>query len=314
MVGSIISLLIGLALLMYAGDQFVTGASRLAKILRLSPVVVGAVILGFGTSAPELVISVLAVLRDDPALGVGNIVGSNVANLSLGLGLAAVITPVMCSRSLLSKEAAMSVGSTAIFALLVLDGNLVLYEGIVLTVLLVLAIITMIRSSDLVTAQITAPTEAEKPQPAGRNALRTILGLAGVLAGAQLAVVGATDIAEGLNLSKGFIGFSLVAVGTSLPEIATILAAARKGHTGLILGNLFGSNLFNSLAVSGAMGLARAGEIMDESLTRFGISVMVAVSLMAYGVAFTKGRVGRIEGTALLMLYAGAMVLLGVFG
>ncbi len=318
MAGSIISLLIGLAVLMYAGDQFVLGASRLAKLLRLSPIVVGAVILGFGTSAPELVVSALAALRDDPALGVGNIVGSNVANLSLGLGLAAVITPVVCSRSLLHKEAAISVGSTAIFALLVLDGNLAFYEGIVLVVLLVVAIVTMIRSSDL-TTELTPGTsetltEQDKPQTAGKNVLRTILGLAGVLVGAQLAVAGATDIAEGFNLSKGFIGFSLVALGTSLPEIATILAAARKGHTELILGNLFGSNLFNSLAVSGAMGLVGAGEIMDDSLTRFGISVMIAVALVAYGMAFTKGRVTRIEGIILLVLYASAMVLLGVFG
>ena len=336
-----IALLIGLALLMFAGDQFVLGSAHLAKIWRISPVVVGAVVLGFGTSTPELVVSALAAINDNPALGVGNVIGSNVANLSLGLGLAAVLSPVICSRSLLRKEAAMSVGSTAVFALFVLNGNLALWEGIVLAVLLVLAITILIKTAATVPEQeppnlgadspgaspatdtspatdasqptdTSQPTNQRKPGEVGRYVLRSILGLGGVLLGAQLAVSGATDLAERFGLTGGFVGFSIVAIGTSLPELATIAAAARKGHTELILGNLLGSNLFNSLAVGGAMGLVGAGDIMDESLTQVGIAVMVAVSLVAYLMACTKGRVGRNEGFVLLALYVGTIVLLAV--
>ncbi len=334
MTGSIIILLAGLVILTVSGDQFVNGSARLAKVLRLSPVVVGAVVLGFGTSAPELVVSASAALRGDPALGVGNIIGSNVANLSLGLGLAAVLAPVICSRSLLRKEAAMSVGSTMIFALLVLDGNLALWEGIVLAVLLVVAITVLIRTAERAPAAEPEPitaadadiaasssttngatsttdtTATKAPGHVPKNILRAILGLAGVLIGAQLAVSGSTDLADRFGLSTGFVGFSIVAIGTSLPELATVAAAARKGHTQLILGNLLGSNLFNSLAVSGAMGLVGTGAIGDTSLTQLGIAVMVGVSLIAYAMAYTKGRVGRTEGVALLVLYVAATVLL----
>lgn len=323
----ILLLLVGLALLFYAGDQFVLAASRIATVLRLRPIVVGAVVLGFGTSAPEMVVSALSAVRGDPALGVGNIVGSNVANLSLGLGVAALLAPVVCEYALLRKEAALSVGSTVVFALLVLDRDLVVWEGIVLAVLLLASITVIIRSAGSpvgMPAELVSDLTAASPAKAGRQSthhrkylgihlLRTLLGLGGVLVGAQLAVTASINIAEGFGLSEGFIGFSVVAVGTSLPELATVVAAARKGQTQLILGNLFGSNLFNSLAVSGAMGLVGAGEIMDDTLTSFGIGAMVVMSLTAYFLAFTRRRVARAEGLLLLLLYVAAMTLLGVF-
>ena len=134
--------------------------------------------------------------------------------------------------------------------------------------------------------------------------MKAISGLVGVLAGAQLAVTGATTLAEGWGLSGGFVGFSLVAVGTSLPELVTAIVAARRGETGLIIGNLFGSNIFNSLAVGGAMGLMGAGRINDPSLTRFGIGAMLVVVVLAYCLGVRKSRISR----------ADALLLLGVYG
>ena len=314
MTWALLALLAGLVLLVWAGDHFVTGASRLATGLRIRPAVVGAVVLGFGTSAPEMVVSSLAAINGEPALGVGNIVGSNVANLSLGLGVAALLVPIPFSRMALRRDVPWSLASAAVFALLILDGDLSRLEGGLLAVLMAITLVWIIRSS----RDETLPPVDDTPpiaQDAGRplaSLVRALLGLFGVIVGAQLAVEGATALAQRWGLSGGFIGFSVVAVGTSLPELATVVAAARKGHTELIVGNLFGSNVFNSFAVGGAMGLVGAGAIEDPSLTGLGIGAMMAVVVLAYLGALVGKRAGRIDGVALLAIYLGTMVLLGV--
>ena len=313
MIGAAAALLVGLALLVWAGDHFVAGASRLATALRMRPAVIGAVVLGFGTSAPEMVVSSLAAIDGNPALGVGNIVGSNVANLSLGLGVAALLMPIPFSRSALRRDVPWSVATAGVFALLVLDGALSRLEGGLLALLMAATLVWLVRSSHDGAALAEADTspvaqDAGRPMP---NLLRALAGLLGVLVGAQLAVEGATALAERWGLSGGFIGFSIVALGTSLPEVATVVAAARKGHTELIVGNLFGSNVFNSLAVGGAMGLVGAGAIDDPSLTGLGIAAMMAVVVLAYLGALMGRRAGRIEGVALLAVYIATMILLG---
>lgn len=336
MIGAAAALLAGLVLLVWAGDHFVAGASRLATALRMRPAVIGAVVLGFGTSAPEMVVSSLAAINGNPAIGVGNIIGSNVANLSLGLGVAALLMPIPFSRTALRRDVPWSVATAGIFALLVVDGTLSRLEGGVLALLMAATLIWLVRSShdgassaladplDPAAAQIhvagsaepvlaeadTAPVAQDPGRPTA-NLLRALAGLLGVLVGAQLAVEGATALAERWGLSGGFIGFSVVAVGTSLPELATVVAAARKGHTELIVGNLFGSNVFNSLAVGGAMGLVGAGAIDDPTLTGLGIGAMMAVVALAYLGALVGRRAGRIDGVALLALYVAAMILLG---
>lgn len=308
-----LALLAGLVLLVVAGDHFVTGASRMATALRMRPAVIGAVVLGFGTSAPEMVVSSLASINDEPALGVGNIVGSNVANLSLGLGVAALLMPIPFSLSALRRDVPWSVATAAIFALLVVDGVLSRPEGGLLAVLMAISLVWLIRTAQDSSAQPDSMVSA-LAQDAGRllpNLIRAVVGLFGVLVGAQLAVEGATSLAHRWGLSGGFIGFSVVALGTSLPELSTVVAAARKGHTELIVGNLFGSNIFNSLAVGGAMGLVGAGEIGDPSLTGLGIAAMMAVAVLAYLGALVGSRASRIDGVALLAIYIAAMVLLG---
>ena len=292
-------LIIGLALLFMSGNWLVDGAVSLARALNLSSVVIGAVVLGFGTSAPELVVSTIAAWRGNPALGVGNIVGSNVANLTLVLGSAGLITAVNLTPSVIRREAPLSTISVALFALFVIDGRLSRTDGVFLSALLIATIIYLVRAPS---ENLASSSDNEVSTP--RSSMKAISGLVGVLAGAQLAVTGATTLAEGWGVSGGFVGFSLVAVGTSLPELVTAIVAARRGETGLMIGNLFGSNIFNSLAVGGAMGLMGAGRINDPSLTRFGIGAMLVVVVLAYCLGVRKSRISR----------ADALLLLGVYG
>jgi len=302
-----ISLLIGLFVLVRAGDVFVEGAAQLARSLKMSSVVIGAIVLGFGTSAPELVVSTIAALRGNAALGVGNIVGSNVANLSLVLGVAALVTPIALSSSVIRRQAPLSIAAVIAFAAAVSDGRLSRSDGTILLVLLVAAMIILVK-----TPEEGSPTDVGVQKPVGRSLLWSLLGLGGVLVGAQLAVSGATKLAESWGLSGGFIGFSLVALGTSLPELVTAVAAARKKEAGLIVGNLFGSNLFNGLAGGAAMGLAGAGQIGDAKLTSGALIAMLGAVIWAYARGALKRRIGKSDAIMLLAIYAGAMVYLAV--
>lgn len=304
---AIVSLLLGLFILLKAGDLFVDGAVSLAKSLKMSSVVVGAIVLGFGTSAPELVVSTIAASQGNPSLGVGNIVGSNVANLSLVLGVAALVTPIALSSSVIRRQAPLSIAAVFIFALTVADGELTRLDGVILLILLLIAMLILIKT----------PAEAEQPnsvadQSLARSLTFSLLGLGGVLAGAQLAVSGATTLADKWGLSGGFVGFSIVALGTSLPELVTAVAAARKKEAGLIVGNLFGSNLFNGLAGGAAIGLVNAGPIGDAKLTGGGLLAMLGAVAVAYLQGARKRRVGKIDALLLLAIYLAAMLWLGV--
>ena len=297
----------GLVLLVFAADQFVVGASRVAFAYDVPPVVVGAVLMGFGTSAPELVVSATAARQGDLALGVGNVVGSNVANLSLVLAAAALVTPLAIGRSTVRREGPLSLLATAGFAYAVWDGELTTTEGLALGVGLVVAI------GILLVAGVAESVIDEAPE--GRiNGLhelaRLAMGLVGVVLAARFVVEGSTSLAERWGLTGGFVGFSIVAIGTSLPELVTTLAGARRGETGLIVGNLLGSNVFNSLAVGAGMGLLGAGAIGDDSLTGPGITMMMAVAFVSFLLAAFGSHLGRRDGIILLGLYVAAMVVL----
>ena len=304
---AILSLLIGLFILVKAGDVFVDGAVQLARSLKMSSVVIGAIVLGFGTSAPELVVSTIAASQGNPALGVGNIVGSNVANLSLVLGVAALVTPIALTSSVIRRQAPLSIAAVIIFAVTVRDGELTRLEGGTLLLLLMLAMIILIKSPDE-----TVSSEQGKGESLRRSLLFSLLGLGGVLAGAQLAVSGATTVADEWGLSGGFVGFSIVALGTSLPELVTAVAAARKKEAGLIVGNLFGSNLFNGLRGGAAIGLVDAGSIADPKLTGGGLVAMVLAVSFAYVQGARKRRIGKADAVLLLAIYMTAMLWLGV--
>lgn len=274
----------------------------------MPPVVIGAVVMGFGTSAPEMLVSTVAAARGDLDLGVGNVIGSNVANLSLVLGTAGLVTAMGISSAVLKKEGVLSIAASAGFALVVIDGRIERWEGAALMVALVSVVVFLVWSG----ANKGVDEELEETTTTGREIARVTAGLVGTVAGAQMLVTGATDLADSWGLTGGFIGFSLVALGTSLPELVTTLACARRNETQLIVGNLLGSNIFNSLAVGGGIGLVGPGLVGDSSLTSLGVGLMMLVAVVSFGLALRGKVIGRSDGALLLAIYIASMAALGV--
>ena len=304
---------VGLVVLSLAADQFVRGAARLAVVLRLAPIVVGAVVVGFGTSAPEMLVSAVAAANGRLDIGVGNIIGSNVANISLVLGAASFVAAVPVSSSVVRRDAAVSVAAVVIFALL-LQGGLGRLEGVVMLAALGAWFVLILRGAR------TGDSEAdmddlseivgEDPPALGIETVRTVVSLALVAGSAYILVEGAVRVAEALNLSGGFVGYTLVAVGTSAPELVTALAAARQRQTDLLVGNLLGSNVFNSLAVGGVIALVGSGPVGDVTLQTLGSSMMVVICVVSWVAMAIGRRVSRIDGVVLLSLWVVSIVLL----
>ena len=305
--------IVGLVVLSLAADQFVRGAARLAVVLRMAPIVVGAIVVGFGTSAPEMLVSGVAAANGRLDIGVGNIIGSNVANISLVLGAASFVAVVPVSRSVVRRDAAVSVAAVAVFALLV-QGELNRLEGLLLLVALGAWFVLVLRGarttdrgtdmddlSDLV---------GEDPPALGIETLRTVVSLALVAGSAYVLVEGAERVADALNLSGGFVGYTMVAVGTSAPELVTAVVAARQRETELLVGNLLGSNVFNSLAVGGVISLVGPGPVGDVTLQTLGSLMMVVICAVSWVAMAIGHRVSRIDGIVLLGLWVVSIALL----
>ena len=302
--------LVGLVVLAKAADMFVDGAVGLSVRWGVSPVLIGAVVIGLGTSVPELLVSVLAAARGDAALGIGNIVGSNVANLSLVLGVAALITPLAVDASVLRREAPMSFFAVGAFAL-ALQNGLSRLEGVLLLLGLAAAIVVIVRSAGSGTnAELVDEVEEFAPPPSRRGIAVTLVGLVGTTLGAQLLVTGAVDLATEAGLSEGFVGVTLVAIGTSLPELVTAASAARRGEDELIIGNVLGSNLFNSLLVGGAIALIAPGQIDDLRLVTAGAIAMTVVALVAWLLMSRGRRITRSESALLLAGYVAVVAVI----
>ncbi len=311
---ALLAVVVGLFVLVKAADVFVSGAARLSAALKVPPVIIGAAVIGFGTSAPEMVVSAIAAGQGKLDLAVGNVIGSNVANLSLVLGVASLLCLMNVSSGVLRKEAPLSTAAVLLFAVLV-QGGLERWEGGLLLATLVAALVWLFtgnakgQDSELL-GEIEEFLDEDDPPSARQESLRAFIGLVGVIVGAQLAVTGASTIADELGLGEGFIAITLVAVGTSLPELTTAIAAARKGEDELIVGNLLGSNLFNSLAVGAIAGLVGPGTLDDERLASVGVGAMVLVALSAWLFMGTRRTVEKWEGIALLGAYAVTLPLL----
>jgi cation:H+ antiporter len=302
---------VGLAVLSLAADQFVRGAARLAVVLRMAPIVVGAVVVGFGTSAPEMLVSTVAAANGRLDIGVGNIIGSNVANISLVLGAASFVSVVPVSSGVVRRDAAVSVAAVALFALFA-QGELGRLEGLVLLAALGAWFVLVLRGSRTGDADMEDLSEfvGEHPPALGVETVRTIVSLALVAGSAYVLVEGAERVAEALNLSGGFVGYTMVAVGTSAPELVTAVAAARQRETELLVGNLLGSNVFNSLAVGGAIGLVGSGPVGDVTLQTLGSSMMVAICVVSWAAMIIGRKVSRIDGVVLLGLWVVSIALL----
>jgi cation:H+ antiporter len=306
---ALLALAAGLVLLVRSADAFVEGAEAVALRLGWSRAVIGAVVVGFGTSLPELVTSVLAAFRGQPDLALGNAAGSNVANLLLILGVAALVAPIVGTPHQAPRRDGLIAGLASLALLAVsLGGSIGTLEGVVLVALLLGAVLWQVRGARTTPPDgvVTSSAELPLPVPERRVWLYVGGGLVGVLVGAQLLVAGATDLAEQAGLPPIVIGSVLVAVGTSLPELATAIASARRGQVELLLGNLLGSNAFNALMVVGASAVVAGarGDGFPVEGAAFGVVVAAAVvTVVAALVLSRRPTVSRPVGAALVALH-----------
>ncbi|MEZ5170345.1 MAG: calcium/sodium antiporter [Acidimicrobiia bacterium] len=315
MIVNILAVLVGVVLLAFAADQFVIGGASLSRALRVPPIVVGVVVMGFGTSAPEMIVSSIAAADGHLDLAVGNIVGSNLANLSLLLGVGAIITTITVSSDTVRREGPIALVAAVTFWVLV-QGDAAVWKGLVLLGGLALALGRTLYAGVRGNAEDQLGVDLDEfVGPAPRvpvEVARTLAGLIGTLVGAQTLLFGATNIAEDAGLSEGFVGVSLVAFGTSLPELVTVVQSARRREVDLIVGNLLGSNLFNVLAVGGLAMLFGSGPVADTSLTLTGMALVTFVTALAGIFMWTGRQISRGEGAALIVVYVVCLVLLRI--
>jgi cation:H+ antiporter len=299
-------LVVGFVVLVVGGEVLVRGGRGLGRSLGLSPLVIGLTVVAFATSAPELAVSLDATLAGAPGLAVGNVVGSNITNVLLVLGLAALVLPVAVRAQLVATDVPVMLGMSVLLLLLALDGELGRFDGLLLLALLVGYVLRSVRQGRRDGA---APPAGEWPAPRPvRDVLLVVLGVGLLVLGARLLVGSARQIAEAAGVSDLVIGLTVVAVGTSLPELATSVIAAVRGQREMAIGNVVGSNIFNLGAVMGiTAGLAPGGVPVDAAAVRLDIPVMVAVALALLPVVFTGGTVARWEG-AVFVAYYGAYV------
>ena len=312
LLAALLAVLVGIAVLAVAADQFVIGAARVALIKNVPSLVVGVVVIGFGTSAPEILVSALAVLDDQPDVAAGNIIGSNIANLSLLLGVGALIVPLAIDSRTVRSEALMVVGAVTLFGIFVQNGGVNRVEGIILLVAMVAAlyVITRSQSGDPIGSEAAEFADATHHRFVPEVG-RTVVGFVFTIASGRFLLWGALDLADRTGLSTGFIGATLVSIGTSLPELVTVIQSARRSETDLLVGNLLGSNLFNALAAGGIVGLIGTSiKIADTSLTTTAATAAVVVAAAATLSMRTGLRVTRIEGGLLALAYVAIVTLL----
>lgn len=292
----------GLALLLGGGECLVRGAVGLARSLGVSPLVIGLTVVAFGTSAPELVVSLQAALGGHPDIVLGNVVGSNNANVLLIAGAAATIRAIAAEPGAVRRDGAALVAATLAFIGLCLFGELGFGAGLALAAALAAWIAWSFRSARRRGSGEEGEIEAA-PRGGALALLLTLAGIAGVLLGARLLIDGAVEVARAAGLSEAVIGLTLIAFGTSLPELAAAGMAALRGHGDIALGNVMGSNLFNMLGIAGVTAMAAPVPVPAE-LLRLDLWVMLAATLLLLAAMRGGRRIGRLEGGALAGAYA----------
>jgi cation:H+ antiporter len=313
----------GLVLLYFGAEWLVAGAARLAESYGVTPLIVGLTVVAYGTSAPELVVGIGAGLRGQGDIALGNVVGSNIANLGLILAVTALISPPRIDASLRSREVLMLCLSTAAVPLVLLDGRVQWWDGAALLAAALGYTVWMIRASrGGAAAARELDVVADAAADAGlagdgggrlRNGLLALLGLGLLVGGGHLLVEGAIGLARRFGMSERMIGLTIVAVGTSLPELATSLIAAVRGHSDIAVGNVVGSNIFNVLLILGASSLAGsiAAHPSDIALDLVVLGAMTAIAAL---VIRTRAQVSRLEATALLLGYVAFLSALALTG
>lgn len=305
-----IAVLVGLALLVWSADRFIEGSATIARYFGMPSLLIGMVIIGFGTSAPEMVVSALAAYQGNPGLALGNAYGSNISNIALILGLTALISPIAVHSQVLRKELPILTAVTAVSAWQLQDGAVTRIEAIVLLILFggVMAWNIwqgMRKQPDTLGREIEESLEA-KTLPMSKAVFSLLAGLVLLVVSSRILVWGAVEIALAFGVSDLVIGLTIVAVGTSLPELASTLAAVRKNEHDIAIGNVLGSNMFNTLAVVGIAGVIQPISVETKVFTR-DMLVMAVLTLslfvVCYGFRGRPGRINRLEGGVLLISY-----------
>jgi cation:H+ antiporter len=321
---SLLALLAGLVLLVWSADRFVEGAAATARHYGMPPLLIGMVIVGFGTSAPEMVVSSLASWQGNPGIALGNAYGSNITNIALILGLTALMSPISVHSQVLRKELPILTLVTGVALVLMADLELTRLDGWlhlgVFAGLMGWTIRQGLRQRADALGEEMEDELTVRQMPLNRALFWLAAGLVLLIASSRLLVWGAVDIAHRLGVSDLIIGLTIVAVGTSLPELASSLIAVRKNEHDIALGNVLGSNLFNTLAVVGIAGVIHPLPFDPQVFSRdMLVMTVLTVSLFLFGYGFRgpgRGRINRIEGAVLLASYVGytALLVVSVFG
>lgn len=308
----IVLIVVGIVLLYLGGDWLVSGASSLASRWGVSPMIIGLTVVAAGTSSPELFASVTAALQGTTDLALGNVIGSNIANIGLILGVTGMISPIFTEARFLRREVPFMIGVAVLLALLVFAGGISRFMGVVLTLLLIPYLLLLLRGQEKEEVEKEFEEELEGAQavPLWRSWVLVIVGLVFLAGGANLLVQGATSIASALGVSDLVIGLTVVAAGTSLPELFASVIAALKGHADIALGNVVGSNILNVLFVLGPTAIIKPIPAAANSGVQVDALLMVAFSVILLPVLFTGLRLRRLEGLLLFLGYGAYVIYL----
>lgn len=309
MILATLAIISGLLLLVWSADRFVEGSAATARHFGMPSLLIGMVVIGFGTSAPEMAVSALAALQKTPGIALGNAYGSNITNIALILGLTAIISPITVQSKILRKELPILSAVTLFAGWQVYDREVSRLDAMVLLLIFFLFIGWTIRqglrrTSDNLAVEVTSKMEDETI-PLSRAIFRLVIGLLLLIASSRILVWGAVVLARTFGVSDLLIGLTIVAVGTSLPELASSIIAARKGEHDIALGNVIGSNLFNTMAVVGIAGsihpMTFGGEVFSRDVLVMA-ALTISLFIIGYGIR-GPGKINRYEGAALLLCY-----------
>ncbi len=303
----------GISLLVWSADRFTDGSAAIARNFGISPLIIGLTIVAMGSSAPEVVVSFNAALKDKAGLAIGNAIGSNIANVGLVLGIAAIVTPLHVQSATLKREIPVLFGVMLLAFFLMLDQEMTYFDGLILLFSLVVYLVWLTVSAikgrnknDLMLEEII--DELPEKMATWKASLWVIVGLLLLQISSNLLVKGATGIAASMGVSDFLIGVTIVAVGTSLPELAASITGVLKGEHELAIGNVIGSNIFNLLAVLGVPAIISTVSVEQQILVidyAFMFGLTIAVCFMAWGHKNTPGKITRLEGSILLALFIG---------
>lgn len=294
-----ILLIVGFVLLIKGADFFVDGASSVAAKLKVPSLIIGLTVVSIGTSLPEAAVSISASLSGNNAISLGNVIGSNIFNSLMVVGFSSLILPIVTDKEILKRDAPANIAITAVLFALLLDGKLSRIDAALLLLLLALYMFILIRSA--LKNRTSGDDENKKVLSWAKSILFVVLGAAAIIGGGQLVVNNAKIIATNLGMGETLVGLTIVAIGTSLPELVTSIVAAKKGDSGIAMGNVIGSNIFNILFILGMAGVIKPLTADAEFFIDTGI--LIGISLLMFFFAFTKRRTSRVEGAISILLY-----------